>query len=221
MALALRLDGKACLLVIDDVWTPTAMKPFLQCARSCATLITTRQLDVAMDARRIHVDAMRVDAKREGPGRRGRTPGSDSARTRPAGSADAPAPALPPAGARCRPRRGRGFRTRRRRAGRSSAASEPGRDSCRAVALGGPHLCRRFVAGTWICCRQRWWDRKADACSKVIGAISVLHVGYSEVYPAFRGEVSYTGKHVDKLWQRINAADAGALVRAGRRVPAQ
>jgi WD40 repeat protein len=44
--LGTRLDQKNCLLVIDDVWDPNHLKPFLRGGAHCARLVTTRQLSV-------------------------------------------------------------------------------------------------------------------------------------------------------------------------------
>jgi WD40 repeat protein len=48
--LATRLDQKNCLLVIDDVWDPNHLQPFMRGAAACARLVTTRQLSVVGDA---------------------------------------------------------------------------------------------------------------------------------------------------------------------------
>jgi WD40 repeat protein len=56
--LALRLEGKNCLIVIDDVWSSADLRPFLQGGNGCARLITTRRFDLASDARRVDVDRM-------------------------------------------------------------------------------------------------------------------------------------------------------------------
>ena len=45
-----KLEGKRCLIVIDDVWNFRDLKPFLYSARSCSRLITTRVFNVARDA---------------------------------------------------------------------------------------------------------------------------------------------------------------------------
>ena len=42
-ALAEKLETKNCLIVIDDVWEPAHLKPFLRGGPECARLITTRQ----------------------------------------------------------------------------------------------------------------------------------------------------------------------------------
>lgn len=54
-----KLQGRACLLVIDDVWDAHYLRPLLQCAHGCSLLFTTRDLDVAAEGQRIHVDEMR------------------------------------------------------------------------------------------------------------------------------------------------------------------
>jgi WD40 repeat protein len=53
-----QLEGKNCLMVIDDVWKPSDLRPFLQGGSGCARLITTRRFDLAADARRVDVDRM-------------------------------------------------------------------------------------------------------------------------------------------------------------------
>jgi hypothetical protein len=59
-SLAERLEGKNCLVVIDDVWDPAHLEPFLRGGPSCARLITSRLLQVATDvqAQRLLVDEM-------------------------------------------------------------------------------------------------------------------------------------------------------------------
>lgn len=61
--LAERLDQKNCLLVVDDVWDPHHLKPFLRGGPQCARIITTRQLSVVTEigASRTVVDKMTVD----------------------------------------------------------------------------------------------------------------------------------------------------------------
>ena len=57
-----KLENRNCLLVIDDVWQKAHLKPFLAGGKqTCARLITTRRPDIAMDARRVHVDEMTPD----------------------------------------------------------------------------------------------------------------------------------------------------------------
>ena len=59
-SLAERLEGKNCLVVIDDVWDPAHLEPFLRGGPGCARLITSRLLQVATDvqAQRLLVDEM-------------------------------------------------------------------------------------------------------------------------------------------------------------------
>jgi hypothetical protein len=59
-SLAERLEGKNCLIVIDDVWDPAHLEPFLRGGPGCARLITSRLLQVATDvqAQRLLVDEM-------------------------------------------------------------------------------------------------------------------------------------------------------------------
>ena len=47
---AKRLDGKRCLLVIDDVWSLQDLKPFLHGASNASRLVTSRLFSVAVDA---------------------------------------------------------------------------------------------------------------------------------------------------------------------------
>ena len=57
-----KLENRNCLLVIDDVWKRKDLEPFLQGGKkTCSRLITTRRLDLVMDAKRIHVDEMRPE----------------------------------------------------------------------------------------------------------------------------------------------------------------
>jgi WD40 repeat protein len=56
--LALKLEAKNCLIVIDDAWNAAHVKPFLRGGPGCARLITTRLFDVASEAKRIDVDEM-------------------------------------------------------------------------------------------------------------------------------------------------------------------
>jgi hypothetical protein len=59
-SLADRLEGKNCLIVIDDVWDPAHLEPFLRGGPGYARLITSRLLQVATDvqAKRLLVDEM-------------------------------------------------------------------------------------------------------------------------------------------------------------------
>lgn len=58
LSLSERLEDKACLIVIDDVWDPMHVRPFLRGGRGCARLITTRKFDLHLESDRIRVDAM-------------------------------------------------------------------------------------------------------------------------------------------------------------------
>src|SRR5262249_58693015 len=54
------LEDRDILIVIDDVWRTTDLKPFLQGGKRCARLITTRNSDVLPgEAQKINVDAMK------------------------------------------------------------------------------------------------------------------------------------------------------------------
>lgn len=56
--LAQELEGKTCLLVIDDVWDIAHLRPFLRGGAGCSRLITTRNFEIAAESRRIDVDEM-------------------------------------------------------------------------------------------------------------------------------------------------------------------
>jgi hypothetical protein len=56
--LALKLENRSCLLVIDDVWNAAHLRPFLEGGAGCARLITTRLLDATADAQRIEIEQM-------------------------------------------------------------------------------------------------------------------------------------------------------------------
>jgi WD40 repeat protein len=59
-ALAAQLDGRECLMVVDDVWHPVHLRPFLRGGERCARLITTRDgATLPGNARTVDVDAMR------------------------------------------------------------------------------------------------------------------------------------------------------------------
>jgi WD40 repeat protein len=54
-----KLENRTCLLVIDDVWQKAHLELFMQGGKEfCARLITTRRLDLVMDAKRVQVDEM-------------------------------------------------------------------------------------------------------------------------------------------------------------------
>lgn len=53
-----KLENKACLIVIDDVWDPGHLRPFLRGGKGCARLITTRKFDLAIESDRIPLDSM-------------------------------------------------------------------------------------------------------------------------------------------------------------------
>lgn len=59
--LALKLEGKNCLIVIDDVWKTAHARPFLRGGAACVRLITTRLTEVLPDARRVAVERMAPD----------------------------------------------------------------------------------------------------------------------------------------------------------------
>jgi WD40 repeat protein len=48
--LAEKLDERDCLIVIDDVWNPAHVRPFLRGGERCARLITTRFAHIAVEA---------------------------------------------------------------------------------------------------------------------------------------------------------------------------
>jgi WD40 repeat protein len=56
--LAETLEEKGCLVVIDDVWEAAHLRPFLRAGANCSRLITTRQFDIAAEAKRVEVDEM-------------------------------------------------------------------------------------------------------------------------------------------------------------------
>ena len=63
MTFAEKLEHKNCLIVIDDVWDPAHLKYFLRGGAGCARLITSRQIEVASEAKakRVSVDEMTTD----------------------------------------------------------------------------------------------------------------------------------------------------------------
>lgn len=60
-ALAEKLEYKNCLIVIDDVWEPAHLEPFLRGGGGCSRLITSRQREVTGDTVRVEVDEMKSD----------------------------------------------------------------------------------------------------------------------------------------------------------------
>jgi WD40 domain-containing protein/apoptotic protease-activating factor 1-like protein/NB-ARC domain-containing protein len=56
--LAERLKDRTCLVILDDVWNPDHLQPFLRSGRECAWLITTRQFEVAAEAELVTVEEM-------------------------------------------------------------------------------------------------------------------------------------------------------------------
>jgi WD40 repeat protein len=56
--LAEKLEQKNCLIVIDDAWDTTHLRPFLRGGSGCVRLITTRIFEVASEAVRFNVDVM-------------------------------------------------------------------------------------------------------------------------------------------------------------------
>ena len=52
------LHEKQCLVVLDDVWQRSDVAHFLRAATGCTRLITTRQLEVAVEAKSVTVDEM-------------------------------------------------------------------------------------------------------------------------------------------------------------------
>ncbi len=59
--LALKLESKNCLIVIDDVWKSSHARPFLRGGPGCARLVTTRLTEVLPDAQRVAVQQMAPD----------------------------------------------------------------------------------------------------------------------------------------------------------------
>lgn len=57
-ALADKLAHKRCLIVVDDVWDVTHLKPFLRGGADCTRLVTTRHARVAAEGQRVSVDEM-------------------------------------------------------------------------------------------------------------------------------------------------------------------
>ena len=53
-----KLEDRTCLLVIDDVWDESHLRPFLRGGRGCARLFTTRNSEIASSAQPVNVDEM-------------------------------------------------------------------------------------------------------------------------------------------------------------------
>src|SRR5580704_9045408 len=53
------LEDRTCLLVIDDVWDESSLRPFIRGGRSCARLFTTRNAEIASGVRSVNVEEMR------------------------------------------------------------------------------------------------------------------------------------------------------------------
>ena len=56
--LSQKLQDKNCLIVIDDVWDLTHLRPFMHGGPGCTRLITTRNFEIAAEAGRVEVDEM-------------------------------------------------------------------------------------------------------------------------------------------------------------------
>jgi len=57
--LSQKLEDRICLLVIDDVWDDSHLRPFLRGGKGCARLFTTRNAEIALaKARFVNVDEM-------------------------------------------------------------------------------------------------------------------------------------------------------------------
>lgn len=56
--LSQKLEDKNCLIVIDDVWDPVHLEPFMRGSRGCSRLITTRNFDIAADTIVVEIEHM-------------------------------------------------------------------------------------------------------------------------------------------------------------------
>ncbi len=54
-----KLEDRTCLLVIDDVWDESHLRPFLRGGKGCGRLFTTRNAEIASNAQPVNVDEMR------------------------------------------------------------------------------------------------------------------------------------------------------------------
>ncbi|MBV8629417.1 MAG: TIR domain-containing protein, partial [Silvibacterium sp.] len=59
--LAQKLEDRACLLVLDDVWDESHLRPFLRGGKGTARLFTTRMTEIASTAHKIDVSEMRAE----------------------------------------------------------------------------------------------------------------------------------------------------------------
>jgi WD40 repeat protein len=59
--LAVQLEHKHCLIVVDDCWRAEHLEPFLRGGPSCTRLVTTRAFEVAMQGRSIETQELRPD----------------------------------------------------------------------------------------------------------------------------------------------------------------
>ena len=53
-----KLEDRTCLLVIDDVWDESHLRPFLRGGKGWARLFTTRNAEIASTAQPVKVDEM-------------------------------------------------------------------------------------------------------------------------------------------------------------------
>jgi WD40 repeat protein len=53
-----KLEDKTCLIVIDDVWDPVHLEPFMRGGRGCSRLITTRNFEIAAETKAVEIDQM-------------------------------------------------------------------------------------------------------------------------------------------------------------------
>lgn len=61
LALTEQLQDRTCLIVIDDVWDPSHLKPFQRGGRKCSRLITTRDFRIAAEFTHVAVQEMRAE----------------------------------------------------------------------------------------------------------------------------------------------------------------
>jgi WD40 repeat protein len=59
--LAQKLEDRACLLVLDDVWDESHLRPFLRRGQGTARLFTTRMAEIAATAHPVNVGEMRAE----------------------------------------------------------------------------------------------------------------------------------------------------------------